>query len=208
MDAPPLLCVATFRLGPRLDRRSGVKLSYAADEPVYVEGDQAYSVYAVISGAVRTIRYSLEGRRQIGAFYYPGDLFGLEPGEDHRFSAEALCPTEVAAIPRGAALPDENALTQAALAELARAQDHLAMLGRRTACEKMASFLLETAVRARSNDASLPMSRQDMADYLGLAMETVSRVLGQFQNDGLVAFPTCRDFRILKTPALERLAAS
>ncbi|MGO4410538.1 helix-turn-helix domain-containing protein [Brevundimonas sp. M-11_2] len=186
-----------------------VRLTYGADEPIYVEGDEATFVYVLLSGAVRTIRHSLEGRRQIGGFYYPGDLFGLEPGAHHRFSAEALGPSEAVAFGRGAqwSALHQHTLTQAALLELARTQDHLAMLGRRTAREKIASFLLDVAARSATENTALLMSRQDIADYLGLAIETVSRALGQFQNDGWVAFSSCREFHILKRSSLERLAS-
>jgi CRP/FNR family nitrogen fixation transcriptional regulator len=186
-----------------------VRLSYGADEPIYVEGDEAHFVYVLLSGAVRTIRHSLEGRRQIGGFYYPGDLFGLEPGAHHRFSSEALCPTELIAFGRGAqwSALHQHTLTQAALRELARTQDHLAMLGRRTAREKIASFLLDVSARGAAENTALLMSRQDIADYLGLAIETVSRALGQFQDEGWVAFHSCREFHILKRSPLQRLAS-
>ena len=97
--------------------------------------------------------------------------------------------------------------TQRALMEdLRRTHAHLAMVGRRSAEERVASFLMEMAARGASRDVNLPMNRQDMADYLGLAMETVCRVLGQFQERGLVAFTTRRDFHIIRNSALSRLA--
>lgn len=207
IDALPF--TITPRPAVRACRDRDVTLAYGADEAIYVEGDEAHLVYVLLGGAVRTVRHSPEGRRQIGGFYAPGDLFGLESGASHRFSAEALCSSELIAFARKgpSSRLHPNALTQAARKELARAQDHLAMLGRRTAREKIASFLLDVAARHGPAAAGLLVSRRDMADYLGLAMETVSRTLGQFQDEGLVAFQASRAFRILKRSAMERLAA-
>lgn len=184
----------------------GVVIAYATGEQIYAEGDQAQFLYAVVAGAVRTVRHSSDGRRQVGDFYYPGDLFGLEAEQEHAFAAEAMCPVQVRMIRLGSA--EDRAFAEAALRELARAHDHLAMLGRRSAEEKVASFLLELAHQGPCGQAALPMSRQDMADYLGLALETVSRVLGRFQDENLVAFSSCRDFRIVKRSRLQRLAST
>lgn len=184
----------------------GVVIAYATGEQIYAEGDQAQFLYAVVAGAVRTVRHSSDGRRQVGDFYYPGDLFGLEAEQEHAFAAEAMCPVQVRMIRLGSA--EDRAFAEAALRELARAHDHLAMLGRRSAEEKVASFLLELAHQGPCGQAALPMSRQDMADYLGLALETVSRVLGRFQDEKLVAFSSCRDFRIVKRSRLQRLAST
>jgi len=209
MPVHALPLAAAPRPPPRPYGGLDARLTYGAEEAIYLEGDEARFIYLLLSGAVRTLRHSLEGRRQIGGFYYPGDLFGLEPGAGHRFSAEALCPSQVIALGRGALGPrlHQQALTQAALRELARTQDHLAMLGRRTAREKIASFLLEVAARNDTAPPALLMSRQDIADYLGLAIETVSRTLGQFQDDGWLTFSSCRSFHVLKPSAMQRLAA-
>lgn len=184
----------------------GVVSSYAQGERIYAEGDRAHSFYAVVAGAVRTVRHSSDGRRQVGAFYYPGDLFGLEVDDNHAFAAEAMCPAQVRSVRLGAA--GDRAIVQATRRELARAHDHLAMLGRRSAEEKVASFLFGLAQQRPCDQAALPMSRQDMADYLGLALETVSRVLGRFQDEKLVVFSSCRDFRIIKRSRLKRLASA
>lgn len=190
---------SAWRDGPSL------VLTYGPGEPIYAQGDPVHSLYGVVTGAVRTVRHSSDGRRQVGDFYYAGDLFGLEVGDEHAFSAEAMCPAEIRTCRRSSAAYDAATET-AALRELARAHDHLAMLGR-SAEEKVARFLLDLAQHGPADLAVLPMSRQDMADYLGLAPETVSRVLGRFQTEGLVAFTSCRDFRIIGRAALRRLAA-
>lgn len=179
-------------------------LALVPGQAIYAQGDPARALYAVVSGAVRTVRHSKDGRRQVGAFYFPGDRFGLSVGEEHGFTAEAMCMSQVMAMERSATGDDEAAET--ALCELARAHDHLAMLGRRSAEEKVASFLIEMARRGASDLTNLPMSRQDMADYLGLALETVSRALSRFKDQGLVAFASSRDFHIIRGVALARLA--
>jgi CRP/FNR family nitrogen fixation transcriptional regulator len=173
-------------------------------EPIYAQGEPAHALYAVLAGAVRTVRHSRDGRRQIGAFYYPGDLFGLAADDEHDFAAEAICPTRIMTFERSSG--DDEATVAAALCELSRAHAHLAMIGRRSAEEKVASFLVDMARRGASDLTSLPMSRQDMADYLGLALETVSRVLSRFKDEGLVAFSSSRDFHIVRGAALNRLA--
>lgn len=184
----------------------GVVHPYAGGDQIYAEGDPAHSFYTVISGAVRTVRHSPDGRRQIGDFYYAGDLFGFEANEERLFTAEAMRSTRVRAIRLEAATT--RAIIATARQELSRAHEHQAMLGRRSAEEKVASFLLELAREGPIDRVALPMSRQDMADYLGLALETVSRVLSRFHEGDVIGFVSCREFRILKHSRLLRLASA
>ena len=192
----------------------GVRMRFAAGEEIYAQEEEADLIYQVVSGAVRTTRLTSDGRRHIGDFYYPGDLFGMEAGPEHRYSAEALGECEVVFVKRAAlkhygADGDrlERIIWVATAQQLARTQDHLMLLGRKSACEKVASFLLDIANRFGGDLTTLPMGRQDMADYLGLTIETVSRMLTQLQAEGLVEFRACRQFRILRRGALARLAA-
>jgi CRP/FNR family nitrogen fixation transcriptional regulator len=193
----------------------GVRMQFAAGEEIYAQEEEADLVYQLVSGAVRTTRLLADGRRHIGDFYYPGDLFGIEAGAEHRFSAEALGDCEVMVVKRGALRLYgaegerlERMIWDATAHQLERTQDHLMLLGRKTACEKVASFLLDLADRFGGDITTLPMGRQDMADYLGLTIETVSRMLTQLQSDGLVEFCACRRFRILRRGALARLVAN
>jgi CRP/FNR family nitrogen fixation transcriptional regulator len=190
----------------------GVRMHFAAGEEIYAQEDEADLVYQLVSGAVRTTRLLSDGRRYIGDFYYPGDLFGIEAGAERRYSAEALADCEVMAVkrsglrrygPEGERL--ERMIWEATAIQLERTQDHLMLLGRKTACEMVASFLIDIAARFGGDVTALPMGRQDMADYLGLTIETVSRMLTQLQADGLVEFCACRKFRILRRGALARL---
>lgn len=193
--------------------RLGVKMSFAKDEEIFAQDEDADLVHMVVSGAVRTTRLLSDGRRQVGAFYYPDDLIGLETGAVHRFSAEAICPSTVLVVRRSAlrAFAGEGqldrAIWEAARRELERTQEHLLVLGRKTACEKVASFLMSLAQREPAERVQLPMSRQDMADYLGLTIETVSRMLTQLQGASVVEFDGSRKFRVKRWEALEEMAA-
>jgi CRP/FNR family transcriptional regulator, nitrogen fixation regulation protein len=192
--------------------RQGVKMSFARDEEIYAQDDEVEFLYLLTSGTIRTTRLTSDGRRQVGDFYYAGDLFGLETGPEHRFSAEALSHCQVLVLRRSVvrALAGEAELDRAILdatrRELERTQAHLMLLGHKTAREKVAGFLLSLAQRAPDKDVALPMGRQDMADYLGLTIETVSRMLTQLQSAAVVEFAASRLFRVRKWQALESLA--
>ncbi|MFZ5730149.1 helix-turn-helix domain-containing protein [Phenylobacterium sp.] len=192
--------------------RLGLRMTFAKDEEIFCQDEDADLIYIVVSGAVRTTRLLSDGRRQVGSFYYPGDLVGLETGDTHRFSAEALSESTLLVIKRSALKAfagDEEidrAIWEATRRELERAQEHLLVLGRKTACEKVASFLMDLAEREGADEVALPMGRQDMADYLGLTIETVSRMLTQLQGASVVEFEGCRRFRVKRWDALERLA--
>jgi len=193
--------------------RLGVRDDYAKDEEIYGQEETVERVYRVASGAVRTTRLLGDGRRQIGEFYFPGDVFGLEPGPDHRFSAEALCDAVVVSVKRSvlrsndaAAAELERMIWAATARELDRTQEHVLLLGRKTACERVASFLLDVVSRT-GGEGQLPMGRQDMADYLGLTIETVSRMLTQLQSSAVVEFDALRHFHIRNPQAIARLAA-
>ncbi|MDP2258986.1 MAG: helix-turn-helix domain-containing protein [Caulobacter sp.] len=192
----------------------GATIAYAPGEEIYAQAEETDLIYRVISGAVRTTRLDSDGRRQIGDFYYAGDFFGLEAGPEHRFSAEALCDAQVQVFKRTSlAMADdtvsiERMIWTATARELERTREHLMMLGRKTAREKVASFLYDVADRQGGEIQTLTMGRQDMADYLGLTIETVSRMLTQLQTEGLVTFIGCRQFRIGNRSALTRLVAA
>ena len=174
---------------------SGVPMTFAKASEIYGENEPADYLYRVVSGAVRTYRVLCDGRRQIGAFYMPGDVFGLESGHAHAFSAEAISDTKVLVIKRKAleAIAGRDSevarqLWELTGRELERAQDHILALIK-TAEERVVSFLLEMAVRAsRDGQIELPMSRRDIADYLGLTLETVSRALSYLRERGILVF--------------------
>ena len=170
----------------------GTPFSYGREEEVYGESEDAEFVYKVVEGAVRTHKVLSDGRRQITGFHLPGDLFGFEQGETHRHTAEALTDTKVLIfkrrrIERAATRNAEVAcqLWSMATANLRDAQDLTLLLGRRSAQERLAAFLVEVDGRfGGTGTFALPMTRRDIADYLGLTIETVSRTLSQLEEDG------------------------
>ena len=190
----------------------GAPMSFSRNVEIYGENEPADYVYKVVSGTVRTYKVLTDGRRQIGSFYLPGDIFGLESGNEHTFSAEAVTDAKVLVIKRSAlaasATRDSSVASQLlALTnlELRRVQDHV-MLLIKTAQERVVGFLLEMAKRMPSgNQVELSMSRQDIADYLGLTIETVSRTLTQLENAAAIELPTSRRIVLRNRAALGRL---
>ncbi|MTV15438.1 cyclic nucleotide-binding domain-containing protein [Bradyrhizobium elkanii] len=177
----------------------GMPMRFARNSEIYGEDEAAEYLYQVVSGAVRTYKILEDGRRQIGAFYLPGDIFGFEAGETHISSAEAVSETRVIVVKRAALMvraTHEKELARqlwdATAQELRRFQEHL-MLLICSADERVVGFLHDMARRAVKNAViELPMSRQDIADYLGLTIETVSRTFTQLEQSGVIALPTAR----------------
>jgi CRP/FNR family nitrogen fixation transcriptional regulator len=185
----------------------GVSLFYRPGEEMFVQGDPGDTVYRVLRGAVRASRLLSDGRRQISGFYYDGDLFGLETGSHRHASAEALVDTRVLVVRRSSlkyygAVGEtlERALWSATGEALTRALEHMMLVARKSALERVAGFLGEIAERVGGDWVDLPMPRQDIADFLGLTIETISRMLTQLQQDEVVEFRGCRRFRI-KAPS-------
>jgi CRP/FNR family nitrogen fixation transcriptional regulator len=200
-------------LGSSLDL-IGAPMPFARNVEIYGENEPAEYLYKMVSGAVRTYRVLNDGRRQIGAFLLPGDMFGLEAGATHASSAEAIADSVILVIKRSAVVAlaerdPEVARQMWALTarELGRAQNHMLLLIR-NAQERIAAFLLEMAERAPGADAvELPMSRQDIADYLGLTIETVSRTLTQLEAEAAIALPSSRRVVLRNRSALSELNA-
>jgi CRP-like cAMP-binding protein len=192
----------------------GAPMSFSRNAEIYGENEPADYLYKVISGTVRTYRILNDGRRQIGGFYLPGDIFGLEVGADHHFSAEAISDARVLVIKRSALVGLANRdgdvarqLWSFTARELRHAQDHVLLLIK-SAQQRVASFLLEMAERLVDAEAlELPMSRQDIADYLGLTIETISRTLTQLESEAAIALPTSRRVVLRNLKALTRMNA-
>jgi CRP/FNR family transcriptional regulator, nitrogen fixation regulation protein len=186
---------------------------YGRNAEIYAQDDEVELLYRVVRGVVRTSRLTADGRRQVGDFYYPGDIFGLEPGPNHRFAAEALDDCDILVVRRSAVRAFagdaelDRAILEATRQEMERLQDHVVMLGRKSARERVACFLMSVAQRQDEAQVDLAMGRQDMADYLGLTIETISRMLTQLQGEAIVDFPSARRFEVRKWTALEALAA-
>jgi len=175
----------------------GSRRSFARNEEIFAEGDAADSWFKVISGTVRLCKLLADGRRHIAEFYFSGDCFGLDTMSERLFSAEAVGDVIVMRYPRRATerLIDDNpaldrTLRDMTMRDLANAQMRMMLLGRMSAPERVATFLLDMFDRRDAQRAlDLPMSRNDIADYLGLTIETVCRVMSAFKRDGWIGIP-------------------
>ena len=175
-----------------LIRVLGQTATMKRDETLFCEGDSTDAVYVILSGTVRCCKVLADGRRQIIGFYQAGDLLGLSLGEDHLYSAEGVTTVRLRrmGVTQLDSLLDERPqlrrrLFSIAASELAAAQKQMLLLGRKTARERICTFLLSRAGSA-AGTVELPMSRTDIADYLGLTIETVSRTLSQLRSAGLI----------------------
>lgn len=179
---------------------------------IYYEGDQARRWYEVVSGIVRTCRYHVDGHRQLTGFFYAGDFFGVDE-DSYKETAEAVTnvvvrrhdPEAAAQSANGGRSADE---TETALRKaLTSAQQCIFLLGHRTAAERVAAFLLAAAVRlGATKGVPLPMSRNDIADHLGLTIHTVSRTISDLARRRLIALEGPQRFRVLDEAGLRDLA--
>jgi CRP/FNR family transcriptional regulator, nitrogen fixation regulation protein len=171
----------------------GAMMTYPRDAEIFGENEPADYLYKVVSGSVRTYKILSDGRRQVSGFYIPGDIFGLEFTDEHTLSAEAISDAKVLVVKRSAlsSLAGRDPLVAQQLfaltgRELHRVQDRILLLIK-NARERVASFLLERAERGSENNTiELPMSRQDIADYLGLTIETVCRTLTSLETASVI----------------------
>lgn len=194
----------------------GVRMRFERNEEIFGEDEPAEYVYRVVSGAVRTMRFSADGRRQILGFHLAGDVFGLELGEAHTLSAEAVGACDLVMVRRSAidkAAQDDACVTRALLKligeQLAEMREHALVLGRKGAGERVAAFLLQLAGRfVAKRELDLPMSRADIADYLGLTIETVSRAFSEFERNAAIALPSSRHVVMRNPMALYELEAA
>lgn len=191
------------------------EFKYRRGAEIFGEGEPAKYVYQVIDGAVRSYKLLSDGRRQISAFHLVGDIFGLENGGVHRFTAEAIVDTTVRLVKRVSLAHVAESDTTVArdllnmtATNLRHAEDHMLLLGRKTSLERVAAFLLEMDTRLTAAGVmALPMCRRDIADYLGLTLETVSRALSILHDKGILGFlgQTQRQIVLLDRPKLAEL---
>lgn len=172
--------------------------SFDARQSIVHEGDEAEVLLNVISGTVKIYRALPDGRVQIVGFLSEGDFMGVPATRRYGVSAEAITPVEMCAFPRRSfdrllnEFPTlERRLFELSTNEVAAARDHMLLLGRKTARERVASFLVAMAdkpscAHVSSPSVALPMTRAEIADYLGLTMETVSRTLTSLRNEGVI----------------------
>ena len=175
----------------------GTTVSIQHDRTIHDQGDKADCCYRILSGCVRTVRLMEDGRRQVGEFLMAGDLLSFDAFETYDFAAEAVTDVVLRRYPRRMvdALAENNVsltrrLRDMTAISLRLAHARLVLLGRKTASERIATFLLEMAERlpgTRRSVLDLPMGRADIADHLGLTIETVCRVLAHLRREGTVA---------------------
>ncbi len=190
----------------------------SAGDALFDEGEPATNVYNLTSGTIKLYRLLPDGRRQVTGFLFAGDFLGLAASEDYIFSAEAVTPVSLCKFSRvdldvlmERAPQLERRLLSLARYELAEAQDQILLLGRKTAKERIASFILmlsERAVRRgeQDNPVSIPMSRNDIGDYLGLTTETVSRTLTRLRSSQAIIMESDRKVTLVERQVLEEIA--
>jgi len=203
-----------------VDRLAAITTSVTAQahQRFVAEGDPAEHLFNVTAGMVKVYKLMPDGRQQITGFLFPGDFLGLSANERYAYSAESVTLVTYCRFPRRKLeqlLMDfpavERRLLGIASNELAAAQDQMPLLGRKTALEKVASLLVMLSHRREragfpANPVRLPMSRADIADYLGLTVETVSRVMTQLRKSGAIQLPTADEARIANRERLEEMA--
>jgi CRP/FNR family transcriptional regulator, anaerobic regulatory protein len=192
------------RLGPR--------------EMLVAEGDDAQSAYNVISGGLKLYKMLADGRTQMVGFLLPGDFLGLPRRGTYAYSADTLGATELCQFPRAKlaqVLEKHKALQEriltAATDDLAAAQEHMLLLGRKNAMERVCSFLHSLSRRTKRSSGEtdpldIPLHRDEIADYLGLTIETVSRSFTQLRADGLIRLEKAQVVWVVDRPGLEALA--
>ena len=194
----------------------GTVCQFGRNQTIFSDGDNAAYSYKVVSGAVRLVKLMADGRRHIAGFQLPGDLFGIEWTGEYALTAEAV--TEVTAIRYSRAhlerLSEERVdvrkqLTERLRDDLRAAHDHLISLGCQNARERVASFLLLLARRAGAKEGAaveVQMSRQDIADYLGLTIETVCRTLSDLRDIRVIEIPNRHEIIVRSYAKLDAAA--
>ncbi|ODR97963.1 hypothetical protein AUC68_10635 [Methyloceanibacter methanicus] len=192
---------------------SSVPINFARNSEIFAEGEGAGYVYKIVSGVVRVSKLLPDGRRQISAFHLPGDMFGFEVDDVHHVSAEAIGPVKVLAYKWQSLLSATSSrgfvheLLNRTMIGLRQTQDHLLLLGRKNALERLAAFLIEMARRTGSDRSlHLAMPRHDIADYLGLTLETVSRMFAELKEAGIIKLESARQVSVLDMSKLEAMA--
>jgi len=188
---------------------------FAPGALLFRQGEPVRLVYRILSGAVISYRLLSDGRRQVTGFHLPGDFLGLEAGVEHATTTEALSRVDALAMERtelaGRAVTDvglARALWQVTVRAFRRSEDHALLLARQGATERVAAFLLDFADRMGWPEImDLPMTRQDIADHVGLTIHTVSRTLSQLQAQGMVEARSSRHVRLLQRRRLEGMCA-
>ena len=228
-DGEPQLCVHCvankLNYCGALDMELGTELQaivrqnhFERGQTLFTQEDSAEYVFALVAGVVSCSHYLADGRRQIIAFLFPGDYIGMAAGERYSYTAEAVTEGQICRFPRDPFIKlltkfddVEQHCFKEVSNELAEAQKHVLILGQKDATERVASFLLMLDERENRygahDDIEIPMRRADIADYLGLTIETVSRIMTKLRKCGLIAAPNAHIVRILDQGGLRDIAS-
>jgi CRP/FNR family transcriptional regulator, nitrogen fixation regulation protein len=192
---------------------ASVPMNFVRNAEIFAEGETAGYIYKLVSGVVRVSKLLPDGRRQISAFHLPGDMFGFEVDDIHHTSAEAIVPVKLVAFKWHSLLSASvshgfvHELLNRTMIGLRQTQDHLMLLGRKNALERLAAFLLEMAGRCGKDAVlDLAMPRHDIADYLGLTLETVSRMFAELKESGTIRLESARRVRLVDMTKLRAMA--
>ena len=212
------MAICSALQGREVDRLAQIvaRIPLSPGQTIFQEGDDADHVYNILEGSVRLFKLLPDGRRQITGFLYASDFLGLALKEHYAYSAEAVSGAVVCRFPRGKLerlldeLPKlEKRLLNEASNELIAAQDQMLLLGRKTAVERLATFLAALARRQNVQEdgglIDLPMTRTDIADYLGLTIETVSRSFTKLRKSGVIGIPDAHSITVTDVGALRVL---
>jgi len=192
------LCAALDRAELRELEHLGRHVHFASCQTVFAQEELTTSFYSLLKGVMRLYKLLPDGRRQIVGFSLPGDFLGMMSSARHSFSADAIGAVDICRFSKvsfARFVEDKphllRRINELAVRELSQAQDHMVLLGRRSAVEKVATFLLGWRDRlgqfsSPAKMVPLPMSRQDIADFLGLTIETVSRTFTKLERDGVI----------------------
>ena len=201
-------------------RLSCIRRKLSPRQHLFLQGDAQNHVYLVKSGAMCLYKLLRNGRRQIIGFKFPGELIALGHDTKYRFCAQAIAATELRSFQshalHAAAVEDSRLMSklyESVAGDLARAYDLALSVGQRDAEDSVATFLLTVETRAKAESAdgetlSLPMSRSDIADYLGLSLETVSRIFTGFKRRGFIELSGRRGVRLVDRGALRALSGT
>ncbi|NKN39014.1 helix-turn-helix domain-containing protein [Agrobacterium sp. a22-2] len=178
------------------------------DTEIYAQGEASGVLYRIEFGAVKIYRLMADGRRQVIAFHFAGETFGFECGQVRSFFAECIVATGLTTVD----MDDDGRfpadLMELALKEMVRAQEHLLVVGKQSAIEKLSVFLVDLVERQGGLDSvDIPMTRTDIGDYLGMTIETVSRSLSRLKSEGILRLRSNRSIEILSPNRLSRLAS-
>lgn len=190
---------------------AGTRITIKRGQEIFAEGGDADACYRLLEGSVRLVKLMADGRRQVCAFPRTGDFLGFETDDEHYFSAEAVSDCALVRYPRRIVetlLAEDKSFARhvrkiTALC-LQEAYQRMVLLCHKSAQERIAWFLLDLADRTDANGAiHLPMTRTDIANYLGMAIETVSRTLGQLKQSGAISQKSLNRIQVIDRDALE-----